>query len=155
MRIIIKSAPVEIYVQTVLISKNEPHKDSTLFRCDRCGTAISRIPGKIDSIIAGEIPTDTIHAIQQCYRCYENYIFVPYQGVPRRFVNPTTLVLPTQPMQETSVFRCFVCRSPLLEYNKDTTIYIPTVTPITNRSMFVCANPECHHEYYLQDVVSI
>jgi uncharacterized protein with PIN domain len=149
-RIIIHSVPTELLIQTVSIAKDKDNPDnSCLFRCFRCGTPVSRIPGLVVSIVPGLVPTYDVPVIHACYQCHEAYTFQTILSNRKR----TSLILSPQPNTDSSIFRCFLCRMPLIKYTPKIAVRLPEETLINMPYNFTC--PSCEKEYTLSDVVSL
>jgi uncharacterized protein with PIN domain len=152
MKIIIHSVPTELLVQTILVTKDDiSDRDSCLFRCFRCGTPISRIPGLVVDIVPGLVPTNDVSVVHACVQCREAYTFQTILTNRKR----TRLILSTNPNRSTSIFRCFICRTPLVEYSDKVVATLPNKELMKIPQKFECSNPLCKKDYLLGDVVSV
>lgn len=152
MRIIIHSVTTDLLVQTVSITENKQDPDNSyLFRCIRCGNAISRIKGSIVDIVPELLPTFDVPVIHECPQCHENYIFHTVNTNRKK----TNLILSTDPIRSSTVFRCFVCRTPLLEYTDRilATFFDKQLLPIP--TAVTCTKYDCKKEYWVSDIISV
>lgn len=149
MVIIVDNIPTDISLQTVSLAKGH---QSILFRCYHCGTTINRVAGRVVDISAGIVPSSDIVAIIQCHGCKDNYTF---QTVfPKEEKKSTSIMLSPEPFRRMSTFHCMICRTPLLQHNKDTVFLLPTLEVLKLPATIVCEKPDCRHEYIIKEVVS-
>jgi uncharacterized protein with PIN domain len=149
-RIIIHSVPTELLVQTVSLTTDKDNPDNSyLFRCFRCGTPVCRVQGLVVSIVPGLVPTYDVPVIHACYQCHEAYTFQTILSNRKR----TSLILSPQPNTDSSIFRCFICRRPLIKYTPNLVVSLPDEIPIKIPKNFDCM--ECGKDYLLSDVVSL
>ena len=152
MRIIIHSVPTELLIQTVSLTQDKTNPDNSyLFRCFRCGTPVCRVQGLVVSIVPGLVPTNDVPVIHGCYQCHEAYTFQTILSNKKR----TSLILSPEPTRSTSIFRCFICRTPLIEYTDKMAAKLPDKTLMKVPSNFECSNYDCKKEYLLNDIVSL
>ena len=152
MRIIIHSVPTNLLVQTVSVTVDKSNPDNSyLFRCFRCGTPVCRVQGLVVSIVPGLVPTFDVPIIHACYQCHEAYTFQTILSNRKR----TSLILSPEPMRDTSIFRCFLCRNPLLQYDSKHVVTLPDKELMRVPHNFECPTIDCKKEYLLSDVVSL
>ena len=146
MRVNIHNVPTDIRLQTVKLAPTDDD-NSYLFRCYRCGTAIARIKGKVVEIEAGYVPNNNVPVINQCPNCHENYTFLTVTD------HPGQIILTLAPQETTSIFRCVVCRTPLLQFTGQDIIFtLPLMKHILTPYLFDCS---CDQHYLLHEIVSL
>ena len=149
MRIIIHSVPTNLLVQTVSVTVDKSNPDNSyLFRCFRCGTPVCRVQGLVVSIVPGLVPTYDVPVIHACYQCHEAYTFQTILSNRKR----TNLILSPEPTRSTSIFRCFLCRLPLVEYTDKIAARLPDKELMHLPQEFECT---CGKEYLLSDTVGL
>ena len=150
MRIIIHSVATEILAQTISLAVDRSNPDNSyLFRCIRCGTPIARVKGLVTDIVPDLVTMLDVPVIHACYQCHESYVFQTIKSSRRR----TNLILSPEPDKDSSIFRCFICRMPLVKYSPKIAVRLPEETLMTLPTNFTC--PACERDYLLSDVVSL
>ena len=149
MIVVIDNIPTDISLQTVSLA---PDNKSLLFRCYHCGTTINRVAGRVVDIAAGIIPSPDITSIIQCHGCKENYTF--QSTIEYEPEDLTEITLAPEPFRNVSTFHCIICRTPLLQYNKDTVFLLPTLLILKLPAVVECLKPDCRHKYKIKEVVS-
>ena len=152
MRIVIHNIPRELLIQTVSVTQDKENPDNSyLFRCFRCGSPICRVQGLVVNIVPGLVPTYDVPIIHACYQCHESYTFQTILTNRKR----TSLILSPDINHSTSIFRCFICRLPLLEYTDKLVASLPDLVPMKPPHEFECLTYDCKKEYLLNDTVSL
>lgn len=149
MQISVHNIPSEILVTTVSVKHNPNNPLNVyLFRCLQCGTGITQINGDIVKISAGREPSQDVAVINQCYKCRHYYIFQTRTHLPKESIR---LVLPVRSVY--NLFRCVICRTQLLEYNKTSVYLLPQHLSKVYPFDFDCVGHACSVHYSLVDMV--
>jgi hypothetical protein len=149
MRVLIRSQVAEIPVHTVTLC---PVKSEAiyLFRCYKCGTAISQVMGHIVRIEPGAPHDGGVPVVNQCYKCKEYYTFQTKQVKPQR----TELYLHHNPLVTSfSTFHCFICRTQLIQYDELFTKVLPEYKRVDLPYKFNCFGHDCVQKYILKDII--
>ncbi|MBU6501162.1 MAG: hypothetical protein KGJ89_05340 [Patescibacteria group bacterium] len=150
MKITVKNQEKEILVQTVSLQKNKFDPTNLyLFRCPYCGTAITQIQGLVNKIVAGVEPTENVIVVHQCATCKRLYTFQTLEYPDIR----ETKVMLVNSLGAMSTFRCYICRTPLVEFRGDKVIRISDMSMVHIPSHIPCPNDGCPGIYYFQDVL--
>lgn len=145
MRIKIKDQELLLPVQVVSLQGDG--LKSFLFRCDICGTQVTRIKGKVVSIVPGaEVYADTAN-INRCPKCHQNYVFIE-RGKFKKALKVTLTA-----SQTLTNFFCVYCYEPVVNYSitqisrhYDSKVYKPPLT-------LACSN--CETSYEFVDIVTL
>lgn len=152
MKIIDRSVPSDILLQTVSLSQNDTNPDNVyMFRCYHCGTAISKVKGNVASITPGFVPSDLVIVINQCYSCKENYTF----KTTKAKTGVIKITLAPQLDRTISTFHCVFSRTPLLQYNDTEAFRLPLMQRMLFPAMLGCTDLTCSKDYLLNDIVSL
>jgi hypothetical protein len=154
MQVTIKTVPQEVLVQTITVSPNiQDPSNMFLFFCFRCGFQLVQIQGKVSRIFPGLEPTDTIPVVNQCSRCREKYVFLSKKLSAKK----TRLVLSHSNFWSDtagrSIFRCFICRTPLLAYNSTQAVDLVTHKVLSLPASIDCTNIHCSQKYVIEDIL--
>lgn len=150
MIIVIHGVPKEILINTVTIKKGETN-NTELFRCYKCGTAVSQIRGETISIYPGLEPSTQVPVISRCFKCGENYVFQS-----NHFGSSDIIKLSLShdvSLHDYTTFHCIKCRTQLLQYTAQWVRKLPENIKIPLFYKFDCIHPQCPRKYVLMDVV--
>lgn len=150
MLITVQQEEKEILVHTVSLHKNMKSPTNLyLFRCPYCSTGIVQIQGIVNKIMPGLEPTEEVVVIHQCKSCKRLYTFQTLEYLNKTETKVTLVNTPNN----LSVFHCYICRNPVLQFKGDKIIKLPNFELIPLPSSVNCSNPTCDAKYYVVDVI--
>lgn len=153
MQIVIRNMPLEMLLQSVTVSPNPKQPDNMyLFHCFRCGYQIVQVKGIVTRIFPGLEPTDEIPVVSQCPRCRERFVFITKPLRSKR----TKVVLSHNGLfmeHGRSIFRCFICRTPLLYFDNKIVISIKNRVIEELPLALDCTNLQCPQGYVIVDAI--
>lgn len=149
MKILSKNEEKEILVQTISVQRDLGNPLTTyLFLCPYCSYNIVQIQGRVTKMGPGLVPTDEVITVSKCPRCEMRYTF--QTGVSRK--DRTEVVL-TKFENPQNIWRCYICRTPLLQFSYDDIYLLPVVKRVELPISVNCPGNNCPARYYISDIV--
>ncbi len=148
MNILSKNEEKEILIQTVSVTHAKNRLTTYLFLCPYCSYNIIQIQGRVTKIKPGLTPTDDVVTINNCPRCKMKYTF---QTTKDR--NDETEVILTKFENNQDIWHCYICRTPLLQFNYNDIYLLPWAKKVELPVDVKCSGPNCPAEYYILEVV--
>ena len=151
MQATIQNTAVEIPLHSVSLTINKKNPDNIYaFHCYFCGSSVNQIKGNATRISAGLQPSEDVVVIHRCPKCSENYTFQTLKYLDSDFT--ILSILAKGPYTK---FFCYVCRTPLLNYDQDKAELIKSHNIINFPYFFNCSNPTCQRNYELTEIVHL
>jgi uncharacterized protein with PIN domain len=146
----VRNVSLEFTFTTIIISPDKKNPDAMIyFYCPYCATGIAQVKGHIVNLLPGFETKNTTGIFSKCHRCKEIYSYniLTYYDKEER----TRLTLIAKP--DYFIFHCFICRTPLLEYNQYIVKQLQPEKSLTLPADFSCSKPDCKKEYRLSEIV--
>ena len=141
--------PIDLHISTITITPTDEHLIS-LFRCVVCGSPVSQYEGDVIKLYPIVEPTQDALVISRCSDCGCLYTFhTQLVSKPQ----PTKVILFVDNLRVENLFRCYICRQPLLKYTLNGVYDMVNNAVATLPYLLHCPGYECNASYRFIDVV--
>lgn len=139
----------EIRIQTISLRKNYDNPTLTYgFYCVFCGEVLCKVQGEVVSISPGLTPTAQAVVITKCLNCKKEFNF---QTIDNRASVPRVTL--TNYEDGVSSLHCYICRTPLLQYQNQNVVSLPLFTVMRLPFPLKCLRPTCPANMRIVDIV--
>lgn len=141
----------DILIQTVSLRKNYEKPSLTYgFYCMFCGESLCKIQGEVVKITPGLEPTEQPVVITKCMKCKKEFNF---QNVSAN--SNSAKIRLTNYTKDVTTLHCFICRTPLLQYQKEHVVSLPEFSARNIPFSLRCIRPTCPANFSIVDIVQI